>query len=612
MPFSKNNRRLTMENLESRELLAFNAFDQLALELINQARMDPAAEVASNSDVASINAGITDQGDQMTLDPKQPLAPSDLLMMTAMEHTDDMRENDFFSHTGSDGRGALGDGGRIRSKGYDYTRAAENLSVVPYYHSTLNNVEPNNFFPDGLAPRSMEEAVHDLHDTLFASVSHRPNIMREEFRELGVDVQEFSGPWVSFAAHDIGLTTQNYGVRESDAFLTGVVIDDMDNDDFYDIDEGISGVTIVAYQDGVEQARTTNLATGGYALELPDGEYTIVVSGPNVLRTEDVSIAGENVKVDFEAGEDIIAPTITDLQHRLSEGSVALDIMFEDFNPEDTHTITVDWGDGTAPQLFDNATSPASANHTYETAGQQFTATITVEDSSGLAASQPLTIDVPAAGPEFSSVTFTQEALADAPFTANATVDTNVAIGEVTIDFGDGNGSVSMIESTEGDFESSHEYTSPGLYNVSIVATDANGSTTFSEAIHVLPAVSWQNPSDTTDVDNAGGTTPLDALLVINELNNRQHSLATGQISNPTTSPPIFIDVDNDGSVGPLDALLVINTLPSSSDADVNRSSNGDDNLALQFDIDSLVAQEAEDKDGQHRNELVDCVFGQC
>lgn len=79
----------------------------------------------------------------------------------------------------------------------------------------------------------------------------------------------------------------------------------------------------------------------------------------------------------------------------------------------------------------------------------------------------------------------------------------------------------------------------------------------------VLPAITWQNPSVPTDVDGVNGTTPLDALLVINELTERLLSdPETGKL-NLSPNPPPFLDVNNDTFLTPLDALLVINALPS-------------------------------------------------
>ncbi len=77
-------------------------------------------------------------------------------------------------------------------------------------------------------------------------------------------------------------------------------------------------------------------------------------------------------------------------------------------------------------------------------------------------------------------------------------------------------------------------------------------------------ATSWQNTTNPNDVDGNGLVGPLDALLVINELNDRMFSNADSSLNLPAMPPP-FLDVNNDGNASPLDALLVINALPSTS-----------------------------------------------
>ena len=84
----------------------------------------------------------------------------------------------------------------------------------------------------------------------------------------------------------------------------------------------------------------------------------------------------------------------------------------------------------------------------------------------------------------------------------------------------------------------------------------------------VLLAADWQNPIEPLDVDGSSGTTsPLDALLVINELTSPSISEpGTGRLPDVASAPPPFLDVDGNGLVSPHDALLVVNALPAASD----------------------------------------------
>jgi hypothetical protein len=72
--------------------------------------------------------------------------------------------------------------------------------------------------------------------------------------------------------------------------------------------------------------------------------------------------------------------------------------------------------------------------------------------------------------------------------------------------------------------------------------------------VRVVP--SWQNLRNPLDVNSDMRIEPLDALLVINDLNAN----GPGRLIDPPTGPP-FPDVNGDGFVSPIDALLIINYL---------------------------------------------------
>jgi hypothetical protein len=84
--------------------------------------------------------------------------------------------------------------------------------------------------------------------------------------------------------------------------------------------------------------------------------------------------------------------------------------------------------------------------------------------------------------------------------------------------------------------------------------------------IQVLPPPAeqefpWRNSRNALDVNDDGRVTPLDAVLIINELN----ALGPRALSPPSAGfmPPPFLDVSGDGFVSALDAVLVINALNS-------------------------------------------------
>jgi subtilisin-like proprotein convertase family protein len=96
-----------------------------------------------------------------------------------------------------------------------------------------------------------------------------------------------------------------------------------------------------------------------------------------------------------------------------------------------------------------------------------------------------------------------------------------------------------------------------------LAATAGTTSTVHELALmgSVVPVGSnlWQNFLGANDVNADGLISPLDALLIFNELNSvGAHALT---FPPPTRGLPTFVDVSGDGQLAPLDALLVVNWL---------------------------------------------------
>ena len=70
----------------------------------------------------------------------------------------------------------------------------------------------------------------------------------------------------------------------------------------------------------------------------------------------------------------------------------------------------------------------------------------------------------------------------------------------------------------------------------------------------------WQNPADPLDVNADGTVSPLDALIVINDLNTSGSRPLPAEPVEPNVPPP-YLDVNGDGFLSPVDALIVINQL---------------------------------------------------
>ena len=246
-----------------------DAHEQLMVELINRARLDPTAEIALSGD--GIAPGLSSE-------PVQALAVVPELDTAAQAHSTDMEVNDYFAHNSQNGDSPFD---RMRDAGYNFRSAGENISW-----SSRNEYS--------------ERAITGHHERLWASDGHQSNILNAGFSEIGVGYASgASGNYL----------TQNFGDRGV-VYLTGVVIDDADGDLFYDVGEGQGEVRITAYNDETAVG-TSTWDAGGYSLALDPGTYTVVFEGGDLDGSfvTEVTIGTENVKLDVIEDRDAVQDT---------------------------------------------------------------------------------------------------------------------------------------------------------------------------------------------------------------------------------------------------------------------------------------------------------------
>ena len=102
-----------------------------------------------------------------------------------------------------------------------------------------------------------------------------------------------------------------------------------------------------------------------------------------------------------------------------------------------------------------------------------------------------------------------------------------------------------------------------GVDTFTYLVRDGGGESSAVASVDIVvePRSQWQNVNRPADVNRDLAITPLDALLIINELNSKgARKLPDVFPGGPATA---MIDVSGDGSLTPLDALLVINHLNS-------------------------------------------------
>ena len=282
---STRNNVWPIETLESRKLLSTatpTPDEQFMLELINRARVLPAVE-AKRYNVA-LNEGLANG--TLSTSARQPLAFNLNLISAARQHSVWMLGAKSFSHTGANGTNPQT---RMINAGYvlaaGSTSWAENLGwagrrlVTPVTADMLSELHRRLFVDAGVSGRG-----------------HRVNLLRDNLNEVGVGVA--TGTFNGFHS---AMTTADFASSGSGSFLTGVAYTDaVKRNNFYNVGEGLGGITITATRADGKVFSTTTWSSGGYTLPLSGGTYMVRASGnlfPPISST--VTLKDRNVKMDF-------------------------------------------------------------------------------------------------------------------------------------------------------------------------------------------------------------------------------------------------------------------------------------------------------------------------
>jgi hypothetical protein len=265
------------------------AEEQYILELINRARANPTQEgimLATVTDPAILSAYTYFNVDKnklktdfVTYPERPPLAFNIKLITAARGHSQDMSDNNFQGHDGSNGKHF---DERINAQGYTgWTSAGENVSAYSqnllYAHVGFN-VDWGN-----------------------PGLGHRTNIMNfgtDIYTEIGIGIVhdshggQHTGPII---------VTEDFGNAKK-PYIVGVVYKDLNSNNFYDVGEGISGVTVMP-SSGTYYAVTSE--SGGYAIPITaTGTLSVTASGGTLGApiTLNVTAGADNVKLDFLPG----------------------------------------------------------------------------------------------------------------------------------------------------------------------------------------------------------------------------------------------------------------------------------------------------------------------
>ena len=272
------------------------AREQLLLELINRARLDPAGEarrygIDLNKDLAP---------GTITAAPKQVLAFNPRLNDAADAHSQWMLDTDIFSHTGVNGSSP---GARMQTAGYSFSGSwtwGENIA----WSGSTGSING-------------DQTVASHHRNLFLSAGHRENLLNDGFREVGLG--SLTGAFKSGGTtYNSLMTTEDFARSGSQVFVTGVTYNDTDHDDFYSIGEGAGGRTVQLSHNGTIVASSNSGTVGGYALGTTvSGDIDVQFSGGGLGATMGarVNLAGNNIKIDLVDDDTILSSATAKLTH---------------------------------------------------------------------------------------------------------------------------------------------------------------------------------------------------------------------------------------------------------------------------------------------------------
>jgi uncharacterized protein YkwD len=293
-------RSLRFENLEARQLLSVAGGgptdqQQYMLQLLNEARTNPAAAAAQITSAANLTPDIQatlnyynvnlSQVEQTIANatPQPPVAWSSALASSAQSQSQYEADNQTQTHSGANG-----------------STTVQRMEAAGYSNPTSNGENTYAY-----ASSVMESMQAFLMDWGVPTDGHRINIQQpgvapqNAYTSVGIGMVQTSGSNPSFGPI---VFTQDFGSQaNTPAQVVGVAYNDPAGTGFYQPGAGVGGVQIDAVNlktGAVSSVQTW--ASGGYELSLAPGQYRLIASlNDAVIQTSTVTVSDVNIEQDF-------------------------------------------------------------------------------------------------------------------------------------------------------------------------------------------------------------------------------------------------------------------------------------------------------------------------
>ena len=217
-----------------------------------------------------------------------PLAWSHTLHLTALRHGEDMAARSYYSPVSPEGLIAAE---RIRSAGYHALYAGENLGSIQW----VKTAEAETCDPVEMA-RQVFGAM--LKEELDPDSGVQPNILSPEPTELGIYAMRLPVNPEDPASGCVFTTVCDYAAPEEPGlFLIGNVYQDLNKNGFFNLYEGIEGLTVrIGTFGGEEHVLAATGPLGEYQLPLPPGFafLELLVTDPSGNTLDKSILFGDN------------------------------------------------------------------------------------------------------------------------------------------------------------------------------------------------------------------------------------------------------------------------------------------------------------------------------